>query len=133
MADAVLVGEVVATGPGDSAEVKVSRIWKGSGDATRVIHSYGATCGVTFQLGYEYLIYAFREEEGLTTGMCLAFRVDREELPARKHLDALGPGVTLVADDTLSPWAIGLIGAAAGFLLAGAVFAAISRRRAQRT
>ena len=114
--------------------MEVSRIWKGAGETATLIHSYGATCGVTLQLGREYLIYAFREEEGLTTGMCLAFLVDVHDVRVRELLGAVGPGVTLASDDdALGSWGVGLIGAAAGFVLAGAVFTAIARRRAPQT
>lgn len=133
-ADAVFIGKAVANRPGDAVEMEVSRIWKGAAETATVIHSYGATCGVALQLGREYLIYAFREEEGLTTGMCLAFRVDLHDVRVRELSDAVGPGVTLASDDdALDSWGVGLIGVAGGFVLASAMFAAIFRRRTRQT
>ena len=124
----------MAYGRSYSVEVQVSRIWKGSGERTKYINSYGDTCEAEFKVGYEYLIYAFREEGFLTTGMCTVFGAEDAT-----HLDALGPGVALVPEpegERQGIWVFGLmgglIGAAAGFALAGLGFVAI-RRRARQT
>jgi hypothetical protein len=52
--------------------VAVNQVWKGDVGSTIVIGTSrdGASCGYTFVVGQEYLLYAFEYEDELVTGMC---------------------------------------------------------------
>jgi hypothetical protein len=73
VADAVLMGKVLSIKEGPSpyhvtAEIEVSKIWKGEKDFIIEIlttRDLGAMCGFYFQVGKTYLIYAYKNQDGL--------------------------------------------------------------------
>lgn len=93
-AEAVFAGEVVRTGemggePGQPVALRITRRWKGAAADTVTVHD-AHPCGVYFQPGTEYLVYALRGEGGtLYTTFCARTRPlarAGEDLPV---LDAL--------------------------------------------
>jgi hypothetical protein len=98
----------------------VSTIWKGPQEAQLAITTArsSASCGFEFQLGVEYIVYAYEGEVGLETGLCtrtapLAMAAD--------DLAALGEGVTAPEPEpapapSRMPWLI-----AGGVVILGAI------------
>ena len=73
------------------AVFEVGRAWKGVAGKQVSVYtpSDSAACGYGFEAGRSYLVYAYGEEGGLTTGLCS--RTKRLE-EAGADLDELGPG-----------------------------------------
>ncbi len=149
-ADVVVAGKAVSRGAiGAPAKFQVSRVWKGGRYATRSIDVGGVirddgsvsinTCDPRFEQGEEYLVFALEEPGGtLQTSRCGVFLLEH----AQAYLNALGAGEPPVpgmvpaeanSDSGFPSWAIGLIAVAAGLLVVGTGFAAISRRRGRQT
>ena len=150
-ADVVFAGKALSWGGvGSPAEFQVSRVWKGTAYATRLVDIGGeilddgsvvrTSCDARFEQGEEHLIYAYYGDESrhiVSTNVCSVLLLEY----AQEHLDALGEGEPPVpgmvpaeanSASGLPSWAIGLIGAAVAAVLAGLGFAAI-RRRARAT
>jgi MYXO-CTERM domain-containing protein len=71
---------------------EVDRVWKGelgpSAQISTALHS--ATCGRSFQIGTQYVVYARRSASGeLTDNLCSRTRVSAS---AAEDLEVLGPG-----------------------------------------
>jgi len=77
-ADAVLLAKVISFEQVDSlfhrvARLSIERIWKGDEEKARDIYTAAssASCGYDFQIGEDYLIYAFEYDDGkLHTHLC---------------------------------------------------------------
>ncbi len=76
--------------------VAVSQVWEGDVGSTIVIGTSrdGASCGYTFVVGQEYLLYAFEYEGELVTGMCGRTRPLAD---AQDDLAVLGEGRVPIA------------------------------------
>lgn len=104
-ADAVFSGRVLSVEPiGDRGAYRrlavrfaLAAAWKGvpEGDEVTVTTSAdGATCGYSFEVGEEYLVYAHGDPGDLSTGLCTRNdRLDR----ATEDLTALGEPTRKVA------------------------------------
>lgn len=98
---AVFAGKVVdidvpsgiVTSSGDSVKVtfEVSEIWKGSDYKTLVITTArdSATCGYDFKKNEEYIVYAYGEENKLSTDICSRTKLLTN---AQEDLQELGDG-----------------------------------------
>ncbi|KAI9015504.1 hypothetical protein DFJ74DRAFT_709436 [Hyaloraphidium curvatum] len=94
---AVFLGKVTAlhdTGPDGfrlTVDMDVSRIWKGvDSQVVKVMTtSNSAACGVNFEKGTRYLVYANAQDDGLWANLCS--RTAREK-DAADDLKELGPG-----------------------------------------
>jgi len=77
----------------------VSHVWKGNVGSSIVIGTSrdGASCGYTFDIGQEYLIYAFEYEGQLVTGICERTRLLAD---AQTDLAVLGAAQVPVAAPT---------------------------------
>ena len=153
-ADAVFYGRVVSLEYwredqyqlGIHVTFEVAGLWKGTVASTVGVNTLALepTCGFPFAIHGDYLVYAYRDPVGerlwtgagsRTTGDYYQAIEDRMELgPGRTPEPAARP-LPWETDSAagLPSWAIGLIGAAGGVLIAGLGFAAISRRRARQT
>ncbi len=150
-ADVVFAGKPLSWGGiGSPAEFQVSRVWKGTAYATRLVVFGGETlddgsvvrtsCDARLEQGEEHLIYAYYRDESrhiVSTNVCSVLLLE----DAQEHLDALGAGEPPVpgmvpaeanSDSGFPSWAIGLIGATGGVLIAALGLVAISRRRARQ-
>jgi hypothetical protein len=75
-----------------SVKIKVKEIWKGllSKEVNIATPDSSAMCGVPFEIGKSYLIFASRSaEENLSTGLCLK---NKELEGAAEELEILGKG-----------------------------------------
>lgn len=84
-ATAVFEGKVVALNP-YTVTFKLQKRWKGPGQneivlSTGAVPGYDGTpllpeeCASQFQLGEEYLVYAYGPAEKLKTDICVTFRI----------------------------------------------------------
>ena len=97
-AQAVFAGRVIDVGqqnPASEVRVRfeVSRIWKGQKRPQIVVmtSSSSASCGYSFQVGENYLIYASLQESQLQTGLCSG---TKPLSMAQEDLAVLGRGET---------------------------------------
>ena len=97
-AQAVFAGRVIDVGqqnPASEVRVRfeVSRIWKGQKRPRIVVmtSSSSASCGYSFQVGENYLIYASLQESQLQTGLCSG---TKPLSMAQEDLAVLGRGET---------------------------------------
>ena len=136
---------------------EVSRVWKGQDYAVRYVAtaSHGAMCGVSFEDGEEYIVYAYTDERGVVwANRCSWTRPLKSDTEAL--LDGLAegrppePGTVAPGPREVPPPSVGDTGtgtvlercaqdrrgvgllAAVAVLLAGAGFVA-TRRRARQT
>ncbi len=75
-----------------SVKIEIKEIWKGllSKEVNISTPDNPASCGVTFEIGKSYLVFASRSAEGkLTTGLCLN---NKELYKAAEELQILGEG-----------------------------------------
>ena len=78
-AEAVFVGVVTHAGEiggehGQPVTLRITRTWKGDSAENIVVHD-AHPCGVVFQAGVEYLVYALRDQDGrLYTTFCARSR-----------------------------------------------------------
>lgn len=75
-----------------SVKIEVKEIWKGriSLEVNITTPDHPGACGVLFEIGKSYLVFASRSDEGnLTTGLCLN---NRELEKAAEELEILGKG-----------------------------------------
>jgi hypothetical protein len=94
---AVFSGEVIEikeqTSSRDvSVKIKVDRVWKGSvfQELWVMTPDSPGACGVAFESGKSYLVFASRSDQGdLTTGLCLK---NKEIVKAEEELKILGAG-----------------------------------------
>lgn len=114
--EAVLAGRVVGLnvpqgaviGTGDPVHVvfEVERVWKGPAYHSLVIVTARSevSCGYSFEVGQEYLVYAYAAESELHTSIC-----SRTALlaAAGEDLAALGPGMALLPAEPAAPPDIG--------------------------
>jgi hypothetical protein len=105
---------------------EVSRVWKGPQNHRLVINQWSGKCGITFERGKEYLVYASGSESDLSAGMCTRI-FDLED--AKEDLSQIGEGVIIpqsVETSLVKPFllAIGVI----GVLALATVITARSRR-----
>jgi len=98
-AAAVFEGQVISIGEANEGPSRITfnvvRTWKGA-DAERVVvaaHPMQSLCGVDFEVGRSYLVYAVEQEGALTTGLCERTRRIED---AEEDLLFLGAGVTPV-------------------------------------
>jgi hypothetical protein len=78
---------------------KVEKVWKGDPESRLVIHAYNgssASCGIQFERGEHYLIFAYEDGTTLQTNLCSG-NVKLSE--AAEDLQLLGPGIE-VADES---------------------------------
>lgn len=73
--DAVFSGEVLNVKTDNStlqAKIRVKEAWKGMDSKEVTVHTSidSASCGVNFETGKEYIIYAYQEEGKYTTYLC---------------------------------------------------------------
>jgi hypothetical protein len=101
-AAAVFAGEVVRLSGGSgegtvTVTFRVSRVWKGPQERTLVVTTPGssASCGVSFEEGKSYLVYAEGEQEDLRAYLCSR---TAELSAATEDLAALGEGTAPPAD-----------------------------------
>ncbi len=104
-ATAVFAGQVMAVevseGPVNSsadpvqATFDVSQVWKGdiTKSVTLTTPRESASCGFNFEVGREYIVYAWDDGDGLSTNLCSR---TAELAPDLEDLDALGPGAAPV-------------------------------------
>ena len=153
---AVFAGQVVAVrhsfglesmlfGPGDrtTVEFNVETVWKGNvgQDMTITTPPTGGSCGVPFEEGQEYLVYAYdstHQDGGYSTGICTRTKLLAE---AKEDLDELGGGNTpgagqyVPGQDREFPAGMNASLLAFGFLIAAAAVAGwllVNRRRSGR-
>lgn len=118
---------------GPRAIFEVSMVWKGRLPEEIAVDTsqIGGACGYEFAVGREYIVYAFKDEAGLTTSICTrtslveAAQQDRAELGAGKP-----PVISAPAEH--APRSSGALGAAGaiGLLAVGSAAAwRWSRRR----
>jgi hypothetical protein len=102
-ASAVFSGEVMNIEEGSSTRMfgmsvpsrritlQVSEVWKGPQTETLEVNTPrdGATCGYSFKVGQEYLVYAYGKEEALKVDLCSQTRLLSR---ADEHLRVLGNG-----------------------------------------
>jgi hypothetical protein len=75
-----------------SVKIEVKEIWKGllSKEANIATPEHTGACGVSFEVGKSYLVFASHSAEGnLITGLCLN---DKELEKASEELEILGKG-----------------------------------------
>jgi hypothetical protein len=135
LAEVIFTGTVTADEVDDRAQRRtltftVNRVYKGTATSTQVVttHSSGATCGLEISGPGPFLVYADREQSGLTANLCGGTRPG--SAPA-----SLGPGQAPIADSE-APLGDSRRGAwypVVGFLVAvcgaGVVAFALVRRR----
>lgn len=84
-------GIVISTADPVLVTFDVSEIWKGPDYKTLVVTTArdGVSCGYSFEQGEEYIVYAYGEEDKLSTNIC-----SRTELiaNAKEDLQGLGKG-----------------------------------------
>ena len=70
---------------------QVIEVWKGAPQNTITITTprESASCGFNFEVGREYVVYAWDNGDGLSTNLCSR---TAELSPDLEDLDALGPG-----------------------------------------
>ncbi len=86
----VPTGSVISTADPVTITFQVSEVWKGPAYRRLVIHTARSevSCGYEFQMGQEYLVYAYGLETKLETNLCW-----RNQLhPAKEDLAVLGQG-----------------------------------------
>jgi hypothetical protein len=95
-AAAVFAGEVVRMTGGEgegtvTVTFRVSKVWKGPQERTLVVTTPGssASCGVSFEEGKSYLVYAHGEEGELMVNLCSRTAALSD---ATEDLAALGEG-----------------------------------------
>jgi len=77
--------------PPPRIEFSVKEVWKGKASSEiGIINTLGSSCNFNFKEGEEYMVYAYRGEEGLYTNNCsrTALLIDASE-----DLTALGTGI----------------------------------------
>ena len=142
-ATAVFTGKVVGLGKpssvfGSSADpIKVTfqvfTVWKGPVNKTITITTArsGASCGYTFEMGAEYLVYADGSENSLAVGLCSR---TQPLVAAENDLAVLGYGTTSLAGSSDWPTSLSyvqiavLIGAGSGLILLVVAVAVITKR-----
>ena len=99
-ATSVFMGRVVSVERGDSianpttVEFDVSTVWKGSNSPARYImtNTGGASCGYTFHLGGEYLVYSYDGRVSLCSRTSLVSGAEYDRA-------VLGPGQAVIQID----------------------------------
>lgn len=87
----VPIGIVVSSADPVKITFEVSKIWKGPDYETLVLTTArgGASCGYGFIVNEEYIVYAYDEENTLSTGICSRTRLLAN---AKEDLQDLGAG-----------------------------------------
>ncbi|MGD6832528.1 hypothetical protein ACQCT5_10215 [Sutcliffiella halmapala] len=92
--DAVFSGKVIEVKTDDStliAKISVKESWKGMDSKETTVHTAidSAGCGVNFETGKEYIVYAYQEDGKYTTYLCSR---TAELAYAHEDLNELGEG-----------------------------------------
>ena len=84
-------GIVVSSADPVKVTFRVSKIWKGPDYKTLILTTArnGASCGYSFKENEEYIVYAYGEEDTLSTGICSRTRLLSS---AQTDLQELGQG-----------------------------------------
>lgn len=130
MSDAVFQGTVEDVTRGqmnNEVTFAVSSSWKGDGAEELKVTTArdSAACGINFEVGKEYLVYADQGEDGLTAGLCsrTALATDaQEDITEFSRIDSHGnlPPVADTGMDQVDPKIVIIATGAffAGFLIA---------------
>jgi hypothetical protein len=116
---------------GRAVTFEVAAVWKGTPRSRVVVHTGwgGGDCGVGFQVGESYLVYAGEAQDELRTSICTR---TADLTYAQADLAVLGPGT--VPSPSLSPWlwvAVTCLGPLLVLLGVG-LFVFVRRRRRAR-
>jgi hypothetical protein len=92
--DAVFSGKVLGVKTDNStlqAKIRVNEAWKGMDSKEVTVHTSidSAGCGVNFETGKEYIVYAYQEDGKYTTYLCSR---TAELVHAQEDLKELGEG-----------------------------------------
>jgi hypothetical protein len=91
--DAVFTGKFIERSlDGGTATIEVERIWKGVNAPVVTIAAYGNNCGVSFELGQRWLIYADTDGTFYRTGACSRSGL-LQEPQIKRDLQELGAGI----------------------------------------
>jgi hypothetical protein len=84
-------GIVISSADPVTVTFNVSRIWKGPDHKTLVVTTAreGASCGYSFKIGEEYIVYAYGEDDELSANICSR---TNSLVNAQEDLQALGEG-----------------------------------------
>lgn len=76
---------------GQRVELLITRSWKGNvGEPSTIRTSRGGACGYSFEKGRQYLIFAFRDKEGLLwTDICTRTRAAKDARQDLRNLKKL--------------------------------------------
>ncbi len=82
-------GEIISSADPVGITFDVTDVWKGEVSETQTITTPrdSASCGYAFEMGMDYLVYAYEGEDGLQTNLCSRTTLLTAEV---EDLDALG-------------------------------------------
>lgn len=105
--------------------LEVSKIWKGQAQTEQVVRTqpHSAACGVEFETGRAYLVYAYEQDGHLQTNLCT-----RTGLYSQAYADRLYLGQGKLVDERREPWR-GPDAALIGFYLIAVGLALFLRKR----
>jgi hypothetical protein len=132
-ADAVFVGRIIGGGwpfAWQQTIFDVSTVWKGPETSTITISGVGSLCDFPFDANYEYLVYAYQDQNGLHASRCSRTMVT-SFAQTNGEFARLGPGKTIIASREPTNWAVygGAIFGVLALMTSIVVWARRSKRR----